>query len=133
MHKNLRQPWPLLFALVFAGVSNSAIAGDEFVRTVRDIDPDDNQVVILASADGKCMFVGKLFGVEHVPVGFLDKLGDQIWRSDGATPPKDWALTIERKQCSADIIEAVNGTVKLGNFLNPVPAGTWLKVTLQPG
>jgi hypothetical protein len=133
MQKIQRRPRPLLFALAFACISNSAVAGDEFVRTVREIEPDESQAVILASADGKCMFVGRLTGVEHVPVGFLDKLGDRMWRSDGATPPKDWALTIERKQCSADTIEPVNGTVKLGNLLKPVPTGTWLKVTLQSG
>lgn len=133
MYKTLRHPRILLFALAFVGLLNSAIASDEFVRTVREIEPDDSQAVILASADGNCMFVGRLTGVEHVPGGFLDKFGDHVWRTNGATPLKDWELTIERKQCSADIIETVSGTVKLGDLLKPVPTDTLLKVTLQPG
>lgn len=65
--------------------------------------------------------------------GFLARLFQEISETFEG-PTKDWILTVQRKQCgTTNLAEAVNGTIRLGEAMMPIPAGTKMKITLQPG
>lgn len=133
MPPSYRRQAYMLTALALASFTTAAVAGDLAVAPIHDIEPGSQQVVILAGVDDKCIYFGALSGEEHEPSGFLARLGDHVRKAFGDMPLKDWTLTIQRKQCDKDLFEVVNGTVRLGELIDPVPSGTLLKVTLQPG
>jgi hypothetical protein len=134
VHKTQRNPNTLLIALALACISTAAAAAEEVIAPIHDIDPEDRQVVSLVGADG-CRYLGDLTSqVQPEATGFLARLGQKLGKTFGESPLKDWTLIVQRKQCgNTNLVEAVNGTIRLGEVLKPIPAGTKMKVTLQPG
>ncbi|MGF6282323.1 hypothetical protein ABH908_000193 [Pseudomonas frederiksbergensis] len=134
MLKTQRHSHTLLIAFAFACISTAAAAAEEVIAPIQDIDPEAGQVVSLASADG-CRYLGELSS-QAAPeaTGFFARLFQKVAKTFDQEPLKYWILTVQRKQCgSANVVEAVNGTIRLGELPEPIPAGTKMKVTLQPG
>ncbi|MHC5194873.1 hypothetical protein ACYSUW_14060 [Pseudomonas frederiksbergensis] len=133
MLKTQRHSHTLLIAFAFACISTAVAAAEEVIAPINDIYPEARQVVSLASADG-CRYVGELSSqAQPEPTQFLARMGQKLRKTYGEEPT-DWTLTVQRKQCgSTNIVEAVNGIIRLGEIPKPIPAGTKMKVSLQPG
>ncbi|MGE8063897.1 hypothetical protein [Pseudomonas sp. NPDC089569] len=131
MHKTFRRSHVLLIALALASFTTAAFAAEEVVMPAHEIYPDLRLGVSLVGVNG-CRYVGTLSSEEQPNAdGFLARLGQHVMDTVGDGPLQNWTLTLQRKQCGDGIIETVNGTINLGEMLQPIPAGTLMKVTLR--